>query len=94
MLGMNIEIDEAPSSVRLGVRRCPLYEGLRMAGLEHDTVEAMCKRGVDLGYARLNQAFPRLSGALYFRPTPDQPCVEEFTLSQKPDEGKPVVGAK
>ncbi len=84
VLGITVRIDEDPSSLRVAVGPCPLYEGLRAAGLPHTTIEAMCQRGVDLGYARLAEAFPGLSGSLQFRRSPDQPCVEEFTLSHKP----------
>ncbi len=84
-LGMTTQIGEAPNLLTLGVQRCPLYEGLRMAGLEHATIEEMCRQGTVLGYAEFNTAFPRLSGCLKFRPVADQPCVEEFALSPKPD---------
>lgn len=65
---------------------CPFYEGLRAAGLDHATVEAMCQRGVALGYAKLSQAFPGFSGVLRFRAAPGQPCVEEFALERWPRE--------
>jgi hypothetical protein len=84
VLGMTAQVEEAPGSVTIGVQNCPLYDGLRMAGVEHDTIEAMCRRGVDLGYAKLAEAFPRLSGCLKFRAAPDQPCVEEFAFGCQP----------
>jgi len=84
VFGMTPQIEEAPNSVTLGWRQCPIYEGLRMAGLEHDTIEAMCKGWADVEQAQLNKAFPQLTVAAKFRPAPDQPCVQEFALSPKP----------
>jgi hypothetical protein len=84
MIGIEAWSEEDPRSIRICEGPCPLYEGMRAAGLAHSTIEAMCQRGVDLGYARLGEAFPGLSGRLQFRRSPDQPCVEEFTLSHEP----------
>jgi len=81
VLGITARIEEAPNSITLGVRRCPLYEGLRMAGVEHATIEAMCRRGVELGYARISEAFPRVSGVLKFRLAPEEACLEDFTTA-------------
>jgi hypothetical protein len=83
ILGIAAQADGGPGSLKVLVGACPLYEGLRAAGLTHGVVEAMCRRGVDLGYARLAEAFLGLSGSLQFRSGPDQPCVEEFTLSRE-----------
>lgn len=84
VLGITVRIDEDANSIRVGVGPCPLYEGLQAAGLAHATIEAMCQRGVDLGYARLAEAFPGLSGSLQFRRSQDQRCVEVFTLNHEP----------
>ena len=62
--GMTARVEEAPGTVTIGARNCPLYDGLRMAGVEHATIGAMRRRGVGLGYARLAEALPRLSGRL------------------------------
>jgi hypothetical protein len=81
-LGMTPEIENNANSFALSWRRCPMYEGLRMAGLDHATIEAMCKCSTEAGYAAHKKVFPQLSGALKFRVAPDQPCVEEFTLTE------------
>lgn len=83
-VGLAARIERTPNAVTVTVGPCPLYEGLRAAGLDHTTVEAMCQRGVALGYAGLGQAFPGLSGVLHFRGAPGQPCVEEFALEHGP----------
>jgi len=76
--GMTCETEAGPASIRNTWLRCSLYEGLRDAGLDHDVIAQMCHRGAAVEFAALNETFPRLSGSVKFRATPDQPCVEEL----------------
>jgi len=77
------ELETAGSVARLTVRECPLYDGLRASGLDHASVEAIC-RGISVAeYAALHEACPAVEASLEFRATPDGACATR-------DDGQPA----
>ena len=82
MFGLTYEIEENATSTKVRVFQCPIYEGFKEAGLDHQTTEALCNRMAAVEYAELKKVIPQLCGSLKFRSAPDQPCVEEFVLEK------------
>jgi hypothetical protein len=80
MIGITPEFKRRGSTLTLTVHHCPIYEGLKGAGMDHKTIESMCSQATANENAELKNAFPMLSGCLKFRATPEDPCVEEFVV--------------
>jgi hypothetical protein len=78
--GITPDFEKKGSTLRSKIGQCPIYEGLKSAGLDQNTIEAMCTKMAAVEYEELKTAFPMLSGCLKFRSTPEEPCVEEFVL--------------
>ena len=78
--GMDPEVEMTPSSVAFTHANCPIYDGLKMAGWEHDDIEAACNCMAGAEIEEITKAFPQLSGGLAFRASAEEPCVESFSL--------------
>jgi len=81
-LGFTVRIEESPTSVKMEATRCPIYDGFREAGLDHETIESICSRVSVVQQAAMRRAYPQLSWCVRFRSAPDQPCIEEFAIEQ------------
>lgn len=79
-VGLVSEIEHTPTSVTFHNHKCPIYDGLKMAGWGDEAIKNACSHMAAAEAAALREAFPQLKGSLEFRPAPDQPCVEGFTL--------------
>jgi len=81
--GISPEVmEESPQRVVLKTGRCPIYEAAQMVGMDHETIEAMCRtsslRFMDAVVKQLN---PGLNYRLReFRSGPDGFCEEEILL--------------
>jgi len=82
VFGMTPEVEEAATSCKLHTHQCPMYDGWKEAGLDHDTIGSMCRATAAAEYAALTKAFPQVSVRLEFRSAPDKACVEEYTLAK------------
>jgi len=82
MCGFTYELEDTPTSIKVSGFQCPFYEGFKSAGLDDQTIEALCSRMGAAEYAEYKKVFPQLSGRLKFRSAPDQPCIEEFELEK------------
>jgi steroid delta-isomerase-like uncharacterized protein len=80
IFGITFEVEENPNSVRFNYHQCPVYEGFRSAGLDHQTIDLICTRGESAGMAELERIFPQVSCSLKFRSTSEQPC--EFVFEK------------
>ncbi len=78
--GMGSEFKKRGSTLSIKTVDCPIYEGWKAAGLDHNTIGLMCSRMADAVYLELKKDFPRVSGCLKFRAASDEACVEEFVL--------------
>jgi len=79
-MGCIPELEVAGSASRQTVGECPVYDGLRASGLDHASVEAIC-RGIGVtNYAALHEACPAVEASLEFRTAPEGACVEEWAL--------------
>ena len=79
--GLSPEVEETPTKVSFTHHVCPIHDGLKMAGWTHEEIKAACEAMAGSEIAALKEAYPQLSGCVTFRATPDEPCVEEFSLS-------------
>jgi len=79
-IGIKPAFDKKRSVLKTSVHQCPVYEGLMNAGLDHDTIGKMCTQMSVLEYEELKKNFPAMSVCLKFRSTPEEPCVENFTI--------------
>ena len=82
IFGMTPEVEEAATSVKLHTHQCPMYDGWKDAGLDHETIGSMCRAVAAAEYAALTKAVPRVSARLEFRSAPDKACVEHYTLAK------------
>ena len=80
--GCIFEIEENPGSLTCNYLQCPIYDGFRSAGLDHQAIELICTGGESSGLAEFKKALPQVSGSLRFRAAPDQSCVQEFVLEK------------
>lgn len=78
-IGVVCEVEETSRAIRLWLFDCPFYEGLRSAGLNHETVEAMCTGVGNAIRAELERSNPEVEETFQFRPAADQPCREQFS---------------
>jgi len=77
--GFEIELEKSPKSLVLCVSKCPMYEGFKMAGIDHKTIEKMCSVMAKAEYDTINKYYPKLEGKVKFRESAGKPCVEEWT---------------
>jgi len=78
--GYTYEIEETPTSLTAKIDKCPLSEGLKMAGLDDKTIKTMCTRMAKAGNDAIKKQFPKVQTRLKFRASPDGFCTEEMIL--------------
>ncbi len=76
--GMIAKVEATQTSATLEVFKCPIYEGLKMAGWSHEDIEKTCDCTAAAEASELQKSYPQLSASLKFRSAPDLSCVEEF----------------
>ena len=82
-IGIQMEfVEESPQKVVAKSRKCPIYEAAHAMGIDHATIEHMCRSGpgrfMDVAARQLN---PGLSYRLKkFKSGPDDFCEEEMVL--------------
>ena len=54
--GFDAEFDVSPTEVSIKVPRCPVYEGFKTAGLDHETIGKMCSAWYSADYAQIARA--------------------------------------
>ena len=78
--GFELEVEKSPKLLVLHVSKCPMYEGYRMAGLDHKTIEKMCSAMAKAEYDAINKYYPKLEGKVKFRESAGKSCVEEWVI--------------
>jgi hypothetical protein len=78
--GMTAKIEQSQTTVIMENLRCPIYEGFKEAGLDHETIASACNRMAAVEQAEVKKVYPQLSGCVKFKSAPDQPCIEEYTI--------------
>ena len=80
--GIDPEMEIGPTRILVHYRVCPFYDGYRAAGLDHDTIEAMCRSAVACEAAAFKRVVPDGSMSLAkFRATADDFCTEAIELA-------------
>jgi hypothetical protein len=82
IFGMTPEVEETATLVKLHTHQCPMYDGWKEAGLDHETIGSMCRAVAATEYAALTKAVPQVSARLEFRSAPDKACVEHYSLAK------------
>ena len=82
VFGMTPEVEETATTLKLHSHACPIYDGCREAGLNHETIGSMCRAMAATEFGALSKAFSQVSVRLEFRSTPDNACVEEYSLAK------------
>jgi len=70
-------------SFRVLGHQCPVYDGLRGAGLSHETVRLMCEGAGGLIFKALRKHYPMVEAGITFRDEPEGHCVEWYRLTNK-----------
>jgi len=79
--GFILESSTRRGKIHIDSYRCPIYEGLRSAGLGHDMIRRMCMAFVSQEASRLKELHPDADRFLTeFRKSADGCCREEFLL--------------
>lgn len=75
--GYDTDVEMTDTVYRVTVKRCPFYNGLSMAGIEHETILRICENS----YAQRARNYSSLfMGLIKQRETPEDVCVEGFRL--------------
>jgi hypothetical protein len=82
VFGITPDVTATATSLKVCTHQCPIYDGWKEAGLDHEAVAAGCRAVAAVEYAELTKAFPQLSVRLEFRSAPDGTCVEEYALAK------------
>jgi hypothetical protein len=69
-------------SFRVLGHQCPVYDGLRGAGLDHETVRLMCEGAGGLIFGALREHYPMVEAGITFRDDPEGHCVEWYRLTK------------
>jgi len=80
--GFDAEVKKGPKSLTLSISKCPMYDGYKMAGLDHKTIEKMCSSMAKAEYDAINKYYPKLIGSVKFRESAGKPCIEEFIIAR------------
>ena len=81
-IGVSPEMEITPTRVLVHSHSCPFYDGYRAAGLDHDTVEAMCRSAVACEAAAFKRIVPDGTLSLSkFRDASDDFCTETIDLA-------------
>lgn len=80
--GIDPQIDVAPESLKVKILRCPLYEGFKAAGIDHETIEKMCHGLANTEGSALTKIYPNIEYGFKFKASQDDYCLEEFKFTK------------
>ncbi len=78
--GFDAEFDVSPTEISIKIPRCPIYEGFKMAGLDHETIGKMCSAMSSAEFTQIKKYYPKIEGSVKFRDPSEGYCLEKFTL--------------
>ncbi len=79
-IGVENEYEAVPNSFKVIGHDCPVYNGLRAAGLDHDTIGLMCIEAGNQIIGEFKKSFPNVEASFRFRNYPEGTCLEEYTI--------------
>jgi hypothetical protein len=74
--GYDADVEAGDGAIRVTVKRCPFYNGLSLAGIEHEQILGICEHS----YAQRARNYPLFLGLIKQRDSVGGECVEEFRL--------------
>ncbi len=78
---VNIENKVTPTSLVMTNGKCPIYEGLKMAGFDDAFIGKQCEMREAAVHAKISEAFPEVT-VNFTRNKPDGPCVTVFKVEK------------
>jgi len=77
--GYDTKVEATPTSLITTTNKCPLYDGFLAAGIDHSTIEALCRGKDDAGDAQYKQLLGSHAGLKMrrFRSGSADYCIEE-----------------
>jgi len=78
--GFTCKYKATPKTLVIVVPKCPLYEGFKAAGLDHKTIEKICKAMSGPEYRQAKKLYPKIEGSVQFKDSPEGSCVEKWTI--------------
>lgn len=80
--GIEGEFDIAPTTIHFSTSACPIYDGLHAAGVDHHTIEAMCRAASECEATAARRLVPEAEISLTkFRDGADDVCTEVIKLA-------------
>ena len=80
--GIDYEVQASNGGVTARYERCPVYEGLAVAGIDHTTIQRLCQGISSRQYEHLHALVPELTGKVKIRESASDNCVEEYILAK------------
>jgi hypothetical protein len=78
--GFDVEYTVDPSELSMKIPRCPIYDGFKMAGLDHETIGKTCSAMSSAEYAQIKKYYRNIEGSVEFRDSSEGYCLEKFTI--------------
>jgi hypothetical protein len=80
--GLKATMEVGTSTITNHVEACPIYDGLLMSGIDHDTIGELCRASASCESAAVKRIVPDADASLKeFRSGPDGVCIEEIKLA-------------
>ena len=80
--GIDAEIESGPRAMSIKITDCPIYDGCREAGIDHETIGKMCHGMASTEYAKIREFFPNFDASVKFKDSPEDYCLEKYTLAE------------
>jgi len=74
------EYKVTPKTLSIVIAKCPLYEGFKAAGLDHETIGKMCKAMIKVELSQVRSLYPKIEGSAQFKDSLGGPCIEKWTI--------------
>ncbi len=76
---VNIENKFTPTSLVMTNGKCPVYEGMKLAGFDDEAISKQCETREAAIHAKIVEAFPGVT-VNFTRNKPDGPCVTVYKM--------------
>jgi hypothetical protein len=77
---LTYEYKVTPKTLSIVIAKCPLYDGFKAAGLDHETIGKMCKAMIEVELSHAKNLYPKIEGSAQFKDSPEGSCVEKWTI--------------
>jgi len=77
---LTYEYKVTPKTLSIVIAKCPLYEGFKAAGLDHETIGKMCKAMNEAMLSQAKNLYPKIEGSAQFKGSAEGLCIEKWTI--------------